>query len=328
MTTAVATRSADLKGFLEKHSASIREVATGTLTPERMTRLVCAAASRDPKLAACSPLSILRSMAECAAMGLEPYDGRSLVHIVPRWNNKSKANEATVLVDFRGLIHLATREGLVRNVESRAVYSKDTFEVEYGDTPRIVHRPTWDKDRGEIVAFYAVAFMPDGSKTFDVMALHEVEAIRDRSKDKAAFSPWTTDFVEMGRKTVVRRLAKYLPKSMPLAKALEHQAKTEAGEYFDVEAAPARPGEIAYQDSPQMEEDGDGNRAYVWTKDDVAAFHTACDDLHAACLAAGQSEQEADEAVAFYDIQRREGQHPEKVVNRMAAKCASLEKSA
>lgn len=323
MTNAVATRH-DLKGFLEKNIGSVQAVASATLNPERMTRLVCAAASRDEKLAQCSPLSILRSLAQAASMGLEPFDGRNEVHLVPRWNKKANggkgAMEATCLVGYQGLIRLATDTGKVRNIEARVVYAKDTFEVDYGVAPKITHRPTFEKDRGDIVAFYAVAHLVDGGSQFEVLANHEVEAIRDRSKDgKDGFSPWKSDYAEMGRKTAVRRLGKYLPKSQALAHALENQAKAEAGEYFDAETVPSRPGDAPELSGPEVETDGDGETRYVWTKDDVAAFHTACDVLHESMLKAGKSEDEANEKVDFYDRQRRAGENPEKVINRMAA---------
>jgi recombination protein RecT len=317
----------DLKYFLEKHINAIEAVASATLTPERMVRLVCAAASRDEKLASCTPMSILRSLAQAASMGLEPFDGRNEVHLVPRWNKKIKprgAMEATCLIGYPGLIRLATETGKVRNVEARVVYQSDEFVVDFGDTPRIVHKPTWQKDRGPIIAFYAVAFLPDGSKTFDVMPMHEVEAIRDRSKEPEAFSPWKTDFVEMGRKTAVRRLAKYLPKSAAFVKALELQAKTEAGEYLDAESEPIHPGDIPSLDGPSSSMDDDGNEVFEWTEDDVANFHTACDVLDKAVLNAGGSAEESDEKVNLYKAQKAAQEDPSRVINRMHTMIQSL----
>jgi len=56
-----------------------------------------------------------------------------------------------------------------------------------------------------------------------VMTRAEVEAVRKRSRSGAA-GPWETDWAEMARKTVVRRLAKYLPMSVEMAKAVELDA--------------------------------------------------------------------------------------------------------
>jgi len=323
MTNEVRTNKPDLKGFLEKNIASVRAVASATLNPERMTRLVCAAASRDEKLAECSPLSILRSLAQAASMGLEPFDGRNEVYLVPRWNSKAKCKEATCLVGYAGLIRLATDTGKIRNIDARVVYAKDDFAVEYGIDPRITHRPSFDKDRGEIVAVYAVAHFPDGASQFEVMSVHEVNEIRDRSKDKKDFSPWTTDYSEMARKTAVRRLAKYLPKSQALAHALENQAKAEAGEYFEGEVL--RPGDANPPELGSTQVDG----FWKWSEEDTANFHTFCDELLEACIKAGLSETESNDKIAYYKAQKDSGEDaPEKVLNRMAAAASELDKKA
>lgn len=327
-TTEVRTTKPDLKGFLEKNIKSVQAVAAATLNPERMTRLVCAAASRDEQLAKCSPISILRSLSQAASMGLEPFDGRAEVHLVPRWNKRANNGkgclEATCLVGYAGLIRLATDTGKVRNIDARVVYAKDDFSVEYGIEPRITHRPSFEKDRGDIVAFYAVAHFPDGSSQFEVMARHEVDAIMERAKDgKDGFSPWKSDYAEMGRKTVVRRLCKYLPKSKALAAALEVQAKAEAGEYFDGETL--RPGDANPPELGSRQEEG----FWVWTEEDTANFHTACDVLYAQCDEAGLSEADRDAKIDFYKMQKDSGEDsPEKVLNRMATAGEALKKKA
>lgn len=312
MSTEVRTRP-DLKGYLSKNLASIQSVAATVITPDRMVKLVLAAASREPKLAECTPLSILRSMMQAAELGLEVCSGKNEAYLVPRWNSKAKALEATFLPGYQGLIKLARESGSVRNVEARIVHAKDFFEVEQGTAPVIRHRPSFEQDRGDIVAVYAVAFMPDGGSQFEVMAKHEVDEIRDRSKDKDGFSPWKSDYSEMARKTAVRRLAKYLPKNAAFAKALEVQAKAEAGEY-DLDGEVIRPGDA---NPPQEPEKVDG--FWVWNEEDTAAFHTACDVLYAACDEAGLPEAERDAKIDFYRMQKDAGEDgPGKVIGRMA----------
>lgn len=324
MTNEVRTVAPDLKGFLTKHLDAIKSVAASTLTPDRMVRLVCAAASRDEQLAKCSPLSILRSLSQAASMGLEPFDGRNEVHLVPRWNKKGNGGkgclEATCLVGYPGLIRLATDTGKVRNIEARVVYSKDVFEVEYGIEPRIIHKPTFDKDHGHIVAFYAVAFMPDGSTTFEVMPNHEVEDIRDRSKDSDKFSPWKSDFSEMGRKTVVRRLCKYLPKSTPLAKALEIQAKAEAGEYMEGELV--RPGDANPPELTTREINEDGELEYTWSEDERQACQITISDYQESLASSGISSKEIEEIATDYRLKIGVPDlSPEKWANRLQSAC-------
>jgi recombination protein RecT len=70
------------------------------------------------------------------------------------------------------------------------------------------------------------------------MSKADVIAIRDASQgwkqavryQKEANSPWGAHFVEMGRKTVLRRLFKFLPVSIELATAATLDAKAATGE--------------------------------------------------------------------------------------------------
>lgn len=329
MTTQLNKQGPDIKLFLNKHMDAIKSVALQTVTPERMVRLVLAATSRDPKLAQCAPLTILRSIMQAAELGLEVCSGKNEGYLIPRWNGKSKQMECTFLPGYQGLIRLAVESGRIRNIEARVVHEKDEFSVEYGDTPRVVHKPSFLKDRGPVTAVYAVAFMTDGSRTFDVMPIHEVEEIRDRSKEKDSFSPWKTDFSEMARKTAVRRLSKYLPKTKEFAAALEIQAKAEAGDVFDVEAEVIRPGDANAPEEglSTLEMDGDGERHWVWSEEDKTKFYNMCDDMETAAKAAGLSVEESDEKIKFYTEQMEFGvDNPEKVLNRMALACDRMGK--
>lgn len=314
----------DLKGYLAKNLKSVQAVAAAVITPDRMMKLVLAAASREPKLAECSPLSVLRSMMQAAELGLEVCSGKNEAYLVPRWNSKAKCLEATFLPGYQGLIKLARESGLVRNIEARIVHSKDFFEVEQGTAPTIKHRPSFEKDRGDIVAVYAVAFLPDGGSQFEVMARYEVDEIRDRSKDKESFSPWKSDYSEMARKTVVRRLAKYLPKTGAFAKALEVQAKAETGEY-DLEGEVIRPGDA----NPPQIESTQVEGFWEWSDEDRITFLNMMDDLKEACISAKMTETETEEKIGFYMEQKRAGEDsPKKVMNRVHTAIENITKKA
>lgn len=305
-----------LTKYLNLGMPHIQAVAAQVITPDRMVRLVCAAASKDQKLLECTPLSILRSMMQAAELGLEVCSGKNEGYLIPRWNGKAKAVECTFLPGYQGLIKLAVESGNVSNVEARVVYEADTFEPEYGTHPKIKHIPSFKKDRGGIVAVYAVAFLPNGTEQFEIMALHEVEEIRDRAKDgKDGFSPWKSDFSEMARKTAVRRLAKYLPKSKNFAAALEIQAKAEAGEVFDIE--PDRPGDAGEPHNPWLQTyKVDGIETTEWTDYAKEQFEIAIGDLQEACITANLTETETKKKVDHYRGQKG-SEDPQKVLDRI-----------
>ena len=78
----------------------------------------------------------------------------------------------------------------------------------------------------KILGFYTHAILATGEHVFEWMPLHEVQAIRGRSQSGNS-GPWATDFAEMGKKTVLRRAAKYLPRSIEFSDALAAEDRVE-----------------------------------------------------------------------------------------------------
>ena len=207
------------------------------MTVDRLARIALTEVRKVPKLAQCDQTSFLGAIMQCAALGLEP--GGALGHAYMLQFDKNKKNaqgkwervgtEVQLIVGYRGMIDLARRSGQIQSLEARAVYAKDEFSVELGLDSKIVHRPAWDAtDRGALTFVYAVAKLKDGGIQFDVMSRAEVEKIRARSKSKDN-GPWVTDFDEMAKKTVVRRLFKYLPVSIEIQRAVGLDEQAEAG---------------------------------------------------------------------------------------------------
>lgn len=207
------------------------------MTADRLARIALTEIRKVPKLAQCDQTSFLGAIMQCAALGLEPGGALGHAYLLPfdkrekdasgRW--RTVGTEVQLIVGYRGMIDLARRSGQIQSLEARAVYQADHFEVELGLDSTIVHRPAWEvADRGPLVFAYAVAKLKDGGVQFDVMSRAEIEKIRARSKAKDN-GPWTTDFDEMAKKTVVRRLFKYLPVSIELQTAVGLDERAELG---------------------------------------------------------------------------------------------------
>ena len=126
-------------------------------------------------------------------------------------------NEATLIIDYKGLVELIRRSGDVVSVRAETVCEKDLFQWVDGI---VSHSVNFREDRGKIQAVYAEAVMKSGEKQSAVMTKAEVEAIRNRSRS-GKNGPWVTDFGEMAKKTVVRRLSKMLPLSSEIMSAVE-----------------------------------------------------------------------------------------------------------
>ena len=217
----------NIKAQLGKAMPSLSQLLPSHIKADRMLRVITSAVSKTPELLVCDPKSVVLAAAQAFALGLEPNTALGLGYLVPF------KNVCTFIPGYRGLARLAVNTGEVQVVQARAVYQRDAFEVHFGTNPRIEHSPCLDGDPGPLIAVYAVAIMKSGVPAFDVMTLKAVNAIRDRSKS-ASNGPWVTDFDEMAKKTVFRRLCKTLPLSEErFARALDLQTKAEGGEAPD-----------------------------------------------------------------------------------------------
>lgn len=225
-----------LKVALEKSLPNIKQIAAKHLTPERLVKVVLGAASRTPLILDCTPLSVVKAVLQAAELGLEPGSSLGEFWLVPFKNGKTGEREAQGIPGYRGLIALARRTGEIANLYAEAVYQGDEFEVELGLHPKLIHRPDWDNENREdakhLRFVYAVARFKDDTFQFIVLSRKQVDALRRRSKASDS-GPWVTDFEEMAKKTAIRRLSKYLPMSVEMAKAMELQARAEGGDFDD-----------------------------------------------------------------------------------------------
>lgn len=235
-TTTSAARK-DVKSLLEGPAfrAEIAKVLPKHLTPERMIRVAITATMKTPKLLQCTADSLTRCMLDCSALGLEP-DGRR-AHLIPFEDKRAGTVICTLIIDYKGLVELAMRSGLVSHLYADVVREGDLFEYSLGEIK--VHVPWFlrrDADKpaeaGADIAVYAFARMTSGASAVAVMSVDEVYSIRDNSQGWQAFkkgftkkNPWDpSDWVseqEMKKKTALRRLCKVLPLSPEFRDAVE-----------------------------------------------------------------------------------------------------------
>lgn len=211
-----------LKDLLDKAAPSIAAVLPKHLTIARLTKVVLSCVARKPELLACSPMSLVKAVMQGAELGLEVGGLLGEAYLVPF------KGEIVLIPGYRGLIKLARQSGEISSLEAHVVSANDAFELEYGLSPKLIHKPFMTGDPGAVFATYSIARFKDGGHQADVMSLSDINAIRDRSQAAKA-GPWITDFNEMAKKTVVRRMCKYLPLSPELARVLEHEAAIDEG---------------------------------------------------------------------------------------------------
>lgn len=204
---------------------------------ERFMQTLAQAIAMEPKLARCSRASVIGGVLEIATLGLEP-GVLGQAWMIP-FKNKGKL-EATVVIGYRGLMELARRSGQVGPIEHAVVYEKDHFDWMKGTDSYLRYKTADEDDRGRFVAAWAQATIRGFTKPqFEVMLAREIVKIRDNAPSaKASTSPWKTDEEAMWRKTVLRRLCKFLPskRESPLKRAVGLDEQLDAGRSQDLRA--------------------------------------------------------------------------------------------
>jgi recombination protein RecT len=189
------------------------------LKPDRFVRVALTALTRTPKLAQCEQASFFQCLITLSQFGLEP-DGRN-AHLIPFNNRKRNVVECQLIIDYKGLVDLAMRSGKIAKIHADKICQNDVFSYDRGEIKK--HEVNFKVPRGDAYAYYALAQMKDGSHKCEVMTKDEIESIRKRSRADND-GPWVTDFDEMAKKSVFRRLSKWLQLSPEYRDALEADA--------------------------------------------------------------------------------------------------------
>ncbi len=195
----------------EQFSAEIATALPEIMTSDRFLRVALTTLQKVPKLQTCSQESLCQALLDCASLGLEPDNRRA--HLIPYGNN------VQLIVDYKGVVELVMRNGDVRKLHADIVYEKDVFEYDRGEVTK--HSIVFDKERGKPIAAYCIATLKSGETSAAVMTVDEINAIRDKAKSGKS-DPWVNHWGEMAKKTVFKRLAKWLPMTPEVKAAAEY----------------------------------------------------------------------------------------------------------
>ena len=233
-TTAVATQAQQkpltpaqkVKGMLDKRIGEIANALPKGWDEKRFVRIALTAIASNPKLAqacALSPTTFLGSMMTAAQLGLEPNTSMGKAYLLPYNNIDKNTGKKVPMVQFQigvyGLVDLAFRSGLVKEIDTDVRRQKDFWKYEKGDESILRHIPYDEGDRGDAIGYYAIVKMKDGAVHKSYMSKYEVLEHAKRfsksyNRKTGTFSgPWATDFDAMARKTVLIQALKFVPKA-------------------------------------------------------------------------------------------------------------------
>lgn len=199
-----------IKGAIIAMKDQIAKALPAVITPERFTRMVLTALSTNPQLQMCTTNSFMGAMMQAAQLGVEPNTPLGQAYLIP-YKNKGQL-ECQFQLGYRGLIELAYRGGDVTDIQAHEVYENDIFEYEYGLHPNLIHKPALS-NRGNVVLYYAVFHTKSGGFGFYVMSKEDIQnhAKKYSQAAKSQYSPWTTNFDSMAKKTVLKQCLKFAP---------------------------------------------------------------------------------------------------------------------
>jgi recombination protein RecT len=221
-----------LQLLLDKNKNQFAMVLPKNLPLDRFLRICMSTVTQNPKLLQCEPRTFLRSVLQCASLGLEPGGPLGQAHLVPFYNGQRRQLECQSIIDYKGYVALAHRSKEVGRISSTIIYEKEPWKFSEGDV--IVHTPLPPSERGtRKVMVYAKAFDRSGILIAqEYLWAEEVEDIKKKSLDQkknAAMNPWTTNEEAMWRKSPVRRLAKWMPMAAEMQMAARLEEAQEEG---------------------------------------------------------------------------------------------------
>lgn len=158
------------------------------------------------KLCRCSGESFLQSLLDCASLDLSLNKAQGEAYLVPY------GPVCTMMVGYKGFLTLIYRTGAVHSVQVDAVYQGDEFAIRSGTNPGVTHvlAPDVPRDDVHLRGVYCIVNHLDGPPSIEWMNREQIAQVQRSSK--AAHGPWQYWYVEMAKKSVVRRMQKMLPK--------------------------------------------------------------------------------------------------------------------
>lgn len=206
-------------------------------------------------------ISIFAGIQETMRLGIEIGGAMGESYLVPFNNAKVGAKLAVLIIGYKGMINICERARC--DVMGYPVFEGDEYSYEYGDSPKIFHRPGRGnpKTKATLLATYAVARVRGGHKKLMWLWREDIEKHKARSRGaSSADSPWNhdQDYIPMSVKTAVRAIFPMLPKTTDIARTLEADNRADLGNppllnegIFDDEQKMKLPKELEAEPDPR-----------------------------------------------------------------------------
>lgn len=199
----------EIFGIMQRRQGKFEDLLPPWMPADRFVAGAKMALALTPDLTACTPESLLVALYKAARAGIDVSGGFLGHGALVKFGS-----EATFVPMTKGLIALAVATGTVQDMTPLVVYENDTFEVEEGDSPRVLHKPFVPKrptdSRGAIIATYTRVLLPSGAKVIKgLLYLDDIARVENGVRAKGG--PWSGPHrPEMVKKTSVKNAIKTL----------------------------------------------------------------------------------------------------------------------
>lgn len=229
------------------------------ISPERFERTVLTALNNTPDLLSADRRSLFNACSKAAQDGLLP-DGREGALVIFKDKNGKKLVQWLPMT--YGLIKLMRQSGEIDSVGSRIVFAQEIEDKKFEyfiseGREQLRHEPMLWGDRGEKVLVYAYARWKDGH--VDYLPMHRDDVLKRKkvSRAKSEYSPWNVWEDEMWLKTPLKALAKRMPLSSSIMRALERDEDASEFDKLKGEAIQSIGAAAAMMGAPQIEHDAE-----------------------------------------------------------------------
>lgn len=226
-----------LQQGLEQFSPKLAQSLPQGLSVDKFVRTVMQGVQTHKdqnKILNASRKSLFLAVQKAAGDGLQ-LDGREAALVV-------FGDEVTYMPMVQGLVRLARNSGEIASIVAEVVYSNDKFTYRIGTDEMPLHEPDWFGDRGAPVGAWAVVRLKNGEVISTIMSQKDIMATVSKSKNLFQYDPAKgAHFKEWWKKTVIKNVLKYAPKSTELERVLQREESQEVEEIKEAETTTPEP---------------------------------------------------------------------------------------
>lgn len=224
LSVAAATKAVEknqaptMRDLVQAQQPAIEAQLAGAINSGAFVRTALSVISQSPELQNADPKTVLGAIMLAAQLKLEIGPALGHFYLTPRKQHGKLI--CLPILGYQGVIELAYRSGRIEKIETFLIREGDKFD--HGANSERGRFFDWvpadyDEQR-EWVGVVATAKLRGAGTVWSYLPKEKVLARRPSYWENG---PWKSDEEAMVRKTAVRALAPYLPKSTDLGRAIE-----------------------------------------------------------------------------------------------------------